>query len=597
MSDVVYITGVGIISAIGNNKIEVEQALRNGRSGIGEIRLLQSVHHELPCGEVKLSDAELRRMLAIPEDKQYNRTALLGVEAVRQALDQAGISAVDAYLVSGTTVGGMDSTERHFLEMLEKDDYLELLTSHDSGSTTELISDYFGINRQHIVTISTACSSAANALIVGANMIKTGKADVVIAGGSESLSLFHLNGFNTLMILDRERCRPFDDTRKGLNLGEGAAFMVLESRESVFKRACKPLAVLSGYGNRCDAFHQTASSPNGEGAYLAMKEAISMSRIDPRDIDYVNAHGTGTPNNDESESVALHRVFGDTMPQISSTKSFTGHTTSASGSIEAVISLLALVDGFIPANLGWKNPMPGGIIPTLGKTNVILNHVMCNSFGFGGNDSSLIISRIHEGGKIYDDGELRDRKKESTVLISILSTVRSTPDAPLNNLKEFMSPMESRRLCNLLRAAMMTSLSALREAGITCPDAIIVGTSYGMLENSEKFLLQMCRDGEYGLSPTLFMQSTHNTIAGALALRTHCHGYNITYTQLGEQRVLELCMRDAEMLMRQGKIKNALIGYHNEVTPVLRDMLFRLRGEDAAVGVTSVAMVIKNTSL
>ena len=586
MSESICITGAGIVSAIGNNLAEVQQSLLKGQSGIGEIRLLQSVHHELPCGEVKLSNEDLCQMLGISRYEVYNRTALMGIEAVRQAVKQSGIPVDDVFLVSGTTVGGMDSTEKHFLEMLEGDAYLNLLSSHDAGSTTQLIADYFGIPSQRSVTVSTACSSAANAFIVGANLIRTGKAKAVIVGGSEALSLFHLNGFYSLMILDTERCRPFDKTHKGLNLGEGAAFMVLESVSSINHRGGKPLAVLSGYGNKCDAFHQTASSSNGEGAYLAMMEALDMAGFEAGEIDYVNAHGTGTPNNDNSESVALKRVFSDAMPLVSSTKSFTGHATSASGGIEMVISLLALLGGFVPANLGWKYPMHNGIVPTLGKTDVVLNHVMCNSFGFGGNDSSLILSRI---------GCVLNLKQETcldAVPMHVLSEIHSTPDTPLKNIKEFMSPMEARRLCNLQKSAVATSLTALKNAGIACPDAIIVGTSYGMLENSEKFLLQLCRDGEYGASPTLFMQSTHNTIAGTLASLTHCHGYNITYTQLGKQNVLELCLRDAEMLMRQGKIKNALIGYHNEVTPALRDMLFRLRGEKPLAGVDSVAMVI-----
>ena len=581
----VYITGAGIISAIGNNLAEVEQALLDGRSGIGEVRLLPSVHHELPCGEVKLSDKELLAKLCLPENAPYNRTALLGMVAICQALQQSGVPLDDAYLLSGTTVGGMDRTEQHFLEMLECDEYLDLLLSHDAGSTTRLMADYWGIPQQRTVTISTACSSAANAFIVGANMIRTGKADVVIAGGSEALSLFHLNGFNSLMILDTERCRPFDETRKGLNLGEGAAYMVLESSESVRRRGGKCLAVLSGYGNRCDAFHQTASSADGEGARLAMEDALGMVGITPGEIDYVNAHGTGTINNDLSESMALKRVFTDAMPFVSSTKSFTGHTTSASGSIEMVICLLALLKGFVPGNLGWIHPMPEGITPTLGEKNVVLKHVMCNSFGFGGNDSSLILSRVEDGGE-------KRRNMPDAVSMRVSSVFRSTPEAPLNNVSEFIKPMEARRLGKLQRAAMATSLSALREAGIGCPDAIVVATSYGMLENSEKFLLQLCGEGEQGLSPTLFMQSTHNTIAASLAIHTRCHGYNITYTQLDEKQVLEQCLRDVEMLMQEGKIQNALVGYHNEVTPVLHDMMLRLRGEDLPVGVTSVAMVI-----
>ena len=217
---------------------------------------------------------------------------------------------------------------------------------------------------------------------------------------------------------------------------------------------------------------------------------------------------------------------------------------------------------------------------------------MCNSFGFGGNDSSLILSQPETVSAETSTGASRIPALPS-VGLRTLSCVRSVPEAPLDNLREFMSPMESRRLCKLLKAAMMTSLTALRQAEVECPDAILVGTSYGMLENSEKFLLELCREGEQGLSPTLFMQSTHNTIAGALALRTRCHGYNITYTQLGEQEALDLCLRDAERLMRLGRIRNALIGYHNEVTPALRDMVRRLRGEDLPVGVTSVAMFVQ----
>ena len=394
MKNAVYITGAGIISAIGNNKAEVKQALLDGQSGIGEIRILQSVHRELPCGEVKLSDEELLAMLGISSDSPYNRTALMGIVAIQEAVKQAGVPLDEAFLLSGTTVGGMDRTELHFLDMLEHDDNLNLLSSHDAGSTTRFMADYFGIPQQRTATVSTACSSAANAFIVGANLIKTGRAEIVIVGGCEALSLFHLNGFNSLMILDTDRCRPFDDTRKGLNLGEGAAFMVLESAASVQRRGAKALAVLSGYGNRCDAFHQTASSADGEGAYLAMTDALTMAGLAPDKIDYINAHGTGTPNNDLSESRALKRLFSQTMPRVSSTKSFTGHTTSASGGIEMVICLLALLDGFVPANLGWKNQMPEGITPSLGETDVVLNHVMCNSFGFGGNDSSLVVSRV-----------------------------------------------------------------------------------------------------------------------------------------------------------------------------------------------------------
>lgn len=585
----VYITGAGIISAIGNSLAQTSRSLSDGISGIGKPEILKTSHTGLPCGEVKLSNEQLCKDLDIREGEGYNRTALLGIHAVRQAIRQAALTERQtgkALLFSGTTVGGMDSTEKHFLEMADEGKYLNLLSTHDSGSTTELISGYFGILPENTVTISTACSSAANAIIAGAEMIKARKADIVIAGGSEALSRFHLNGFNSLMILDNEPCRPFDKTRKGLNLGEGAAFIVMESEESLIKRDARPLAILAGYGNRCDAFHQTASSENGDGAVLAMEEAIEMAGIKPADIDYINAHGTGTPNNDESESRALQRVFGKKIPPVSSTKSFTGHTTSAAGAIETVISLIALTEGIIPANLGWKVQMEEGITPTSGVKGALLHNVMCNSFGFGGNDSSLILSKGECGKRDFPQEEVKTK---------CVSAARLDPgdELSLSKLKEFVPPMESRRLCRLLKGALLTSLSALREAGIESPDAIIAGTSYGMLENSEKFLLQMCREGEKELSPTLFMQSTHNTMAGMIAIKTRCHGYNITYTHLSAERVLGLCRANAEMLIRQGKAKSVLIGYHNEVTPLLHDMILKLNGKELPVGVTSISMVIE----
>jgi len=197
------------------------------------------------------------------------------------------------------------------------------------------------------------------------------------------------------MILDHEQCRPFDACRAGLNLGEGAAYMVLESQEQAIGRGAPSLAFLDGYGNACDAFHQTASSDDGEGAFLAMQKAMMMAMLRPEDIDYVNAHGTGTPNNDVSESQAIRRLFTDTLPPLSSTKGMTGHTTSASGAVESVICLLALQHSFIPANYGFTTPMPDGITPAAHvERGRKLHHVMCNSFGFGGNDTSLIFSNL-----------------------------------------------------------------------------------------------------------------------------------------------------------------------------------------------------------
>ena len=396
----IVVTGLGIISALGMGADDTYVRLLEGRSGIGKMKYLKSKHTDLPVGEVPFSDEELREILFIKEDASITRTSLLGAAALREALASASLLPRDRSwkmaFISGTTVGGMEKSEQYYYDFLhtrEKDEYIAL---HDCGACTDMIGQANPYGFEMMTTISTACSSAANAILLGANMLKMNRTDIVVVGGTECLSKFHLDGFNSLMILDHEPCRPFDKNRNGLNLGEGAAYLVMEREETAHQRGVAPLCQLSGYGNRCDAFHQTASSPNGEGAYQSMMEALTMAGLRPSDIDYINAHGTGTPNNDESEGHAMMRVFGDNMPPVSSTKSYTGHTTSASGGVEAAISILALIRGFIPANLNFSERIESlNFTPVKEvKQGVELQHILTNSFGFGGNDSSCIFSKI-----------------------------------------------------------------------------------------------------------------------------------------------------------------------------------------------------------
>ena len=582
----IVITGEGIISAIGNDKATVLQSLLDGRSGIVEMKHLHSSHHELPVGEVQLTNDEMKTMLALPVEEQTSRTSLMGMSAVRQALAEAQLPETApknrrVVLISGTTVGGMDITEQYYDSFATSDEHLDCLKKHDCGSSTEEIAAMFGISE--CTTISTACSSAANALILGANLLKTGQADLVIAGGSEALTRFHLNGFNSLMILDHEPCRPFDAQRAGLNLGEGAAFVVMETEASARERGADIHAWLTGYGNACDAFHQTASSDNGEGAYRAMTEALEMAQLKPEDIDYVNAHGTGTPNNDLSESAALKRVFAEKMPLISSTKAFTGHTTSASGSIETVICLLAMQHHFVPANLRWEHQIPDGITPTTGVKDVTLKHIVCNAFGFGGNDSSLILSAVPVAGEesaaaISDDD------------IRVAAKVEITSEEALSEIRNYVKPLEARRMGKIMKSSLLSSLKAMEQAGIEKPDAIITATALGCLENSERLLNQLQEEGEVMLKPTYFMQSTHNTIGSGIAIFTKCHGYNVTYTHGKDS--LEWALRDARMLLKSGKAKNVLVGLHDETTPLYRSLMQRV-GIDNLLPIHSIAMVLE----
>ncbi|MEO6254533.1 MAG: beta-ketoacyl-[acyl-carrier-protein] synthase family protein [Ferruginibacter sp.] len=399
MNAPVFIAGTGIISAIGNNVAECLDALENGRAGMGPMHHLDSVHRQrLPVAEVKLSNDELAKLTGFPKTK--SRTALLSMIAAKEGLDDAGIENIKSLrtgFISANSVGGMDKTEKFFTEFIADNNKGKLrdVINHECGSVTELVADALGI-KDHISTISTACSSSANAIFFGARLIRNNMLDVVVAGGTDSLTKFTLNGFNTLMIVDEQFCQPFDENRRGLNLGEGAGYVVLVSDKVAATLKNKPGIILSGYCNANDAYHQTASSPDGTGSYLAMSGALKKSGLKPGDIDYINLHGTGTQNNDIAEGTAIKRLFEGEYPKMSSTKTFTGHTLGASGGIEAVFSVLALQHGVIFPNLRLQTPMvdlPFVPVREFIK-NVEVKHVLSNSFGFGGNCSSLIFSKV-----------------------------------------------------------------------------------------------------------------------------------------------------------------------------------------------------------
>jgi 3-oxoacyl-[acyl-carrier-protein] synthase-1 len=393
----VAITGMGIISAIGNSVQENFDALVNAGKGIGTIANIDTIHKDaIKVGEIPKTNEALLAELRLPAGNNYTRTALLGVLAAKQAVANAGITDINAYktgLISSTSVGGMDTTEKYYYDYFHNPDLVKYIAAHDGGDVSHKIADELGI-KGLVTTISTACSSAANAIMLGARLIKSGKLDRVVVGGTDALAKFTINGFKTLMILTDSYNTPFDNDRKGLNLGEAAAYLVLESDAVVEKENKKVLARVSGYGNANDAFHQTASSENGDGAFLAMEKAFKVSGLKPADIDYINVHGTATPNNDLSEGRAVLRIYGDSpVPDFSSTKPFTGHTLAAAAAIEAVFSVLAIQNGVVFPNLNFQTKMEEfDLLPQTSLKHKTIDHVLSNSFGFGGNCSTLIFS-------------------------------------------------------------------------------------------------------------------------------------------------------------------------------------------------------------
>jgi 3-oxoacyl-(acyl-carrier-protein) synthase II len=390
----IVVTGMGIISSIGNSVEENFHSLIHSKSGITRIENFSTYLKDfIKVGEIKLSNEDLSERLNIVKENSYTRTSLLAIFAIKEAIKHFSETEISQMgLVSASTVGGMDKTEQYFYEYQNNISVRKYIHTHNIGDITHQIADYFGL-KSIVTALSTACSSSANAIITGCNLLRMGYLKQVIVGGSDPLSKFTINGFNSLMILSDTDCQPFDNNRKGLNLGEAGAYLVLETEENALKNNHKILATLSGWGNANDAYHQTASSADGEGAFLAMQKALSMANLSPSEIDYVNAHGTATQNNDLSESIALSRVF-HSVPHFSSTKAFTGHTLATASSVEAIYSILAIKNGIVFPNLNFQTPMVEvDIKPQTEIKYKEINNVLSNSFGFGGNCSTLIFSK------------------------------------------------------------------------------------------------------------------------------------------------------------------------------------------------------------
>lgn len=394
----VFITGLGIISAIGNNVDEHRKNLIEGKSGIKKASLLETRYTDIfPFGEITISTEDLKIKAQVQGKKNITRTEVLAILATQQAIESAKLSnedlqSYDTALISASTVGGMSLTDELYSDINKLNPASDFLETYSGASHTNQLIRRYGIKGVS-TTFNTACSSSANAMMFGAKLIKTGRAKRVIVGGTDALAKFTVNGFNALRILSPNPCLPFDENRSGLTLGEGAAYLVLEAENIVGDK--KIYGEVSGYGNTNDAFHPSSISDEATGIIASISEAIKDADLLPSDIDYINAHGTGTLNNDSSEQTGLDHVF-DQTPPFQSTKAYTGHTLAAAGAIEAIFCLLAINNNELYPTINCPNPISKyGMLPIKTyQTNQSITHVLSNSFGFGGNCSSLVLSKV-----------------------------------------------------------------------------------------------------------------------------------------------------------------------------------------------------------
>ncbi len=410
MNKRVAITGLGFVGAVGNGVDALRHALDTGASGLKPLTLFKSeLAAEFPVGEYAgdlVADLKSRRRaLSKRERRRLSRSDLLALLAAAECIEHARLSALEmraatAGVYLGQSVCGTLDSEQRYIECVEEaakqgrasPRNLNALAVHEGANSCDAIAREFELGGP-VGSFMTACSSGANAIGLAAAQIASGKAEVMVAGGADSLSRIAYLGFGSLGVMSPEGPRPFDANRKGMSVGEGAGMLVLEAEAHARKRGAKILGWLSGYGHTCDSHHLTAPHPEGVGAIGAMKLALVDAKLAPADIGYVSAHGTGTLDNDKVESLAIARVFGERALPVSSTKRLFGHTLAASGGIKAVICVLALADKMLPANVGLNTPQDNALdLLAQPRKAPNIKHAISNSFGFGGNNAALVFS-------------------------------------------------------------------------------------------------------------------------------------------------------------------------------------------------------------
>jgi len=569
------ITGLGVIAAPGCGMDEIWPAIVAGQSGLKPLTLFQSPRYgQIPVGEVTRDLAKLGAPL------HGSRSDKLAWLAARDALRSANLDpkafAERTGVLLGSSVGGTYDTER-FLTALIKEKKMRARPTrfHECSSPVDLVADSFGLFGPSFA-ISTACSSGALAIATAAELIQSGQADVMLAGGTDSLSHTTWAGFHSLLLVDSQGCRPFDAARGGMSFGEGAAILIIESEAHARKRGAKILARLTGWGASCDAHHVTAPHPDGAGAFAAMQSALRRAQLKPSDIGYVNAHGTGTRDNDVAEGKALKTLFGTNVPPFSSTKRFFGHALAASGAIEAAVCIEALRRQQLPANPGFGQLDPAiGITPVTEMRSAQLTHVMSNSFGFGGNNAVLIFSKpetipqtrptpnipaiITGLGVIAPENNTTSERTIQPPLPP--DSVKVHACGPLVDVAS-LTPNQRRRLSRITQMAILAARRS-HTADPTKRLAIALGTGFGCLDEGAVFIENLVSKDEAEPMPTRFPGSVHNAPSGQVAIDLGATGFNSAPT-MGEIS-FESALWQAMNQIATGEADEALAGAVDEL--------------------------------
>jgi len=397
----IVVTGLGAVTAIGGDRESFWAGLTSGRCGIRPLGLFNPEGYRTRTA-AWIDEGEIDTAFLSPRElRTTSRADRFGLVATREAmadsgLELAGIPSHRIAVVLGSGAGGLFEAEGWLRTVLDlgRPGRMAEIIAHGPDLLTRRVAFWLGAEGIRS-TVVTACSSSTVSVGQAADLLRLGLADVAITGGSDSLARLTYGGFNALRAVDADPCRPFDRARKGLSLGEGAGILVLEREVDARRRGARIYCRVAGYGVTSDAYHMTAPEPSGAAAARAFTAALGHARVDPSEVDYINAHGTATLHNDRAEAAGIHRVFGERARRIpvSSIKAMVGHCLCSAGGVEAVATCLTVARGVVPPTLRWENPDPEcdlDVVPGQAREMAVLTAVS-SSFAFGGNSACLVL--------------------------------------------------------------------------------------------------------------------------------------------------------------------------------------------------------------
>jgi 3-oxoacyl-[acyl-carrier-protein] synthase II len=581
----VVVTGIGIICSLGADKSQVLAKMRRNETGIGSITRFNTDKFISRIG-AEVKDYRPENYFSAEEQERYDYCSQFGIIAAKEAMTESGIAITDENaarfgVAFGTCNGGINSLEEQ-ATVTELD--VERTSRYPFFQQGDNIAMHFGMQGP-VNTLNTACAASGNAIGYAYDMITAGYADKMLAGGSDSMSSSVYAGFNVLQALNTVPCSPYNN-KFGLSLGEGAAFVVLESLESALARNAKIYSEICGYGLSSDAYHETAPEPEGKGIQLAVEFALSNAGIAKDQIDYINTHGTGTKANDSAELYGLRQLFGEEQFNqilISSSKAYFGHNLGAAASIEYVTTLLALQEGLLPATLHFETPRDG-----VNPENLVVNEMresdvkyfLCNNSAFGGHNCSIVSYNWTDRGEIAEESNTQEPKRVAVVGLGMVSRFgyRSGSILPWLaedemeaessfSLKEYNKELYERRMNPLSQYSIGAAHLALQDADLStsensCEIGLFYGTSRGSLESAHKYLSAIFEKGPDHASGVYFPDMVLNSTAGKIAKKLGLRGYG-TSMSTGGNDGLNSALYGYETI-RAGIQKYSLIGAGDE---------------------------------